>query len=242
MNNIYQTAKIKSVEIETPKVKNFILDSSIRAEPGQYVMIWLPGFNEKPFGIVKPSPLMLSIAKIGPTTEIIHKLKVGDKVTFRGPYGQSFKIKSGKILLIGGGYGVVPLYFLASSISPEKRKNITVVIGARTKKELPFVTKFKKLGCKVLVTTDDGSAGFKGFTTQLTEDLLNRKKFKAVYSCGPMIMMKKIAQLSHTKKIFCQVSLESFFKCGGFGICGECCVNGLIVCKEGPIFEGKVLL
>ena len=55
-------------------------------------------------------------------------------------------------------------------------------------------------------------------------------------------MMKKIAQLSHTKKIFCQVSLESFFKCGGFGICGECCVNGLIVCKEGPIFEGKVLL
>jgi len=93
MNNTYQTTKIKSVEIETPKVKNFILDSSIKAEPGQYVMIWLPGFNEKPFGIVKPSPLMLSIAKIGPTTEIIHKLKVGDKVTFRGPYGQSFKIK-----------------------------------------------------------------------------------------------------------------------------------------------------
>src|SRR3990167_1980826 len=178
MNNIYQTAKIKSVEIETPKVKNFILDSSIKAEPGQYVMVWIPGFNEKPFGIVKPSPLMLSIAKIGPTTEIIHKLKVGDKVTFRGPYGQSFKIKSGKILLVGGGYGVVPLYFLTSSISPEKRKNITVVIGARTKKELPFVTKFKKLGCKVLVTTDDGSAGSKGFTPQLTEDLLDRKKLK----------------------------------------------------------------
>lgn len=242
MNNKYITAKIKSIETETPRVKNFILDLSIKALPGQYVMVWLPGLNEKPFGVVQSSPLMLSIAKVGPATEAIHKLKVGDKLTFRGPYGKNFKIKNGKILMVGGGYGVVPLYFLAKSISPEKRKNITVIIGARTKKELPFVAKFKKLDCKVLVTTDDGSAGFKGFTTDLTNKLLNKDKYSAVYTCGPMIMMKKITKLARDKKIFCQVSIESFFKCGGFGICGECCVNGLIICKEGPIFEGKVLL
>lgn len=242
MNNIYQTAKIKSIETETPKVKNFILDKSIKALPGQFLMVWIPGLNEKPFGVVIPTPLTLSIAKVGPTTEIIHKLKVGDKITFRGPYGQSFTKKNGKILLIAGGYGVVPLYFLAATISPEKRKKITVVIGAKTKKELPFVAKFKKLGCRVLVTTDDGSSGFKGFTTELTEKLINKEKFSAIYSCGPMVMMKKIAQLAHKKKIFCQVSVESFFKCGGFGICGECCFNGLIVCREGPVFDAKVLL
>lgn len=242
MDNIYKTARIKKIEKETDKVKNFILDTKIRARPGQYVMVWVPGLNEKPFGVVNPDPLTLSIARVGPMTEIIHKLKVRDKITFRGPYGQSFNVKNGKLLLVGGGYGVVPLYFLASIISPKKRKQITVIIGARTKKELPFVNKFKKLGCKVLVTTDDGSSGFKGFTTQLAEKILEKEKFNTIYSCGPMVMMKKIAQISRVKKIFCQVSLESFFKCGGYGICGECCYDGLIVCREGPVVDGKVLL
>ncbi len=242
MDNIYRTAKITKVEVETSKVKNFILDTKVKAFPGQYVMVWIPGLNEKPFGVVQSLPLTLSIAKVGPTTELIHKLKIGDKITFRGPYGQPFTIISGKILLVGGGYGVVPLYFLASSIPAKKRSKITVIIGARTKKELPFAAKFKRLGCKVLLTTDDGSSGFKGFTTQLAEKLLDKEKFSAVYSCGPMVMMRKIAQISHAKKIFCQVSVESFFKCGGFGICGECCFNGLIVCREGPVFDGKVLL
>jgi len=242
MDNTYQTATIVKIEKETEKVKNFILDASIKALPGQYVMVWMPGLNEKPFGVVQSSPLMLSIAKIGPTTEAIHHLKVGDKLTWRGPYGKSFTVKNGKTLLVGGGYGVVPLYFLASSLPQRLRNKTTVIIGSRTKKELPFVAKFKKLGCKVQIATDDGSAGFKGFTTQLMQKLIEKEPFAAVYSCGPMIMMKKIAELAHGKKIFCQVSLESFFKCGGFGLCGECSFKGRIVCKEGPIFNGTILL
>ncbi len=241
-DNTYKTAKIVKIETETTRVKNFYFDLSIDAMPGQYVMVWMPGLNEKPFGVVATSPLMLSIAKIGPTTEAIHKLKVGDKMTFRGPYGKSFTIKSGKKLLIGGGYGVVPLYFLALTIPQKMREKCTVIIGARTKTEIPFLAKFKKLGCKVMVTTDDGSAGFKGYTTQLAEKLINKEKYSSIYTCGPMVMMKKIAELAHTKKIFCQVSIESFFKCGGFGICGECSFKGRIVCKEGPIFNGTILL
>ena len=242
MDNTYKTAQIVAIETETPRVKNFILNTSITAFPGQYVMVWMPGLNEKPFGVVNPSPLTLSIAKIGPTTEAIHNLKVGDKLTFRGPYGKSFTKKRGKMLLIGGGYGVVPLYFLALSLPTKKRNSITVIIGAKTKDELPFVSKFKKLGCKVYTTTDDGTSGFKGFTTQLTERLMDKIAFSAIYSCGPMIMMKKIAELAHKKRIFCQVSIESFFKCGGFGICGECSFKGHIVCKEGPVYNGKILL
>lgn len=239
MFNQYQTTKINRIIKESDKVKTFILNTKITAKPGQYIMVWLPGINEKPFGITSSSPLTLSVAKVGPFTEKIHELNVGDKLTFRGPYGKSFKLKDGKILLVGGGYGVVPLYFLALSVSLRKRKNITVIIGAKTKSDIIFVSKFKNLGCQVLITTDDGSVGFKGFTTQLVEKVLRKEKFKAVYSCGPEIMMKKICQLCRKKKVFCQVSLERFFKCG-IGLCGECSCQGKLVCKDGPVFNEKI--
>jgi len=238
--NIYKTVKIVKIENESDKVKTFILDKKIKAKPGQYVMVWLPGINEKPFGIVNDDPLTFSIAKVGPFTEKIHQLKVGDRLTYRGPYGTSFLPKNGQILLIGGGYGVVPLYFLASII--KNKRLAIVVIGAKTKSDIIFKSKFEKLGCKVKISTDDGSSGFKGFSTDLTQKLLEKEKFKAVYTCGPEIMMKKIAELCHEKRIFCQVGMERFFKCGGLGLCGECSCKGHMVCKDGPVFNGKILL
>ncbi len=240
MKNIYKTASLIKLGKETPKVKNFIVDLSIKAKPGQYLMVWLPGVNEKPFSIVSCSPLTLAIAAVGPFTSKIHQLKVGDKLTFRGPYGKSFKIKGNRILLVGGGYGTAPLYFLAQTISKSKRKKVTVIIGAKTKSELPFVSKFKKLGCRVMATTDDGSSGFKGFTPQLAEKLIEKEKFNSVYVCGPEIMMKKIAGICQRKKIFCQVSMERIFKCG-LGLCGECSCSGKLVCRDGPVFNGKIL-
>lgn len=241
MPNTYTTARIFKIEQETTKVKNFFLDMKITAKPGQYVMVWIPREGEKPFALGSTSPILLSIAKVGPFSQKIHKLKVGDKITFRGPYGSSFSPK-GRILLVGGGYGMVPLYFIAQQASQVKRKQISVVIGARTKAELVFVSKFKKLGCQVNLTTDDGSAGFKGFSTELAQRLLVKEKFDTVATCGPMPMMKKIALMCKQKKIPCQVSIETHFKCGGLGLCGECSFNGRIVCKEGPVFKGEILI
>jgi len=242
MKNKYQTAKIIGIEKETPKVRNFILDINVRAKPGQYVMVWWPGMNEKPFGIVNPSPLTLSIAKVGPVSEKIHQLKIGEPMTFRGPYGQPFTLKGKRILMVSGGYGVVPLYFLASRIPAAKRKNVYVILGAKTRVEVPFIKKFKELGCRIFSTTDDGSLGFPVFTTELTEVLLRKKRIDSVYACGPEIMMKKVAGVCHRKKVFCQVSLERLFKCGGIGLCGECSCQGKLVCKDGPVFNGKILL
>jgi dihydroorotate dehydrogenase electron transfer subunit len=242
IKNNYLTAKIIDIEKETPRVKNFMLDINVKAKPGQYVMVWWPGQNEKPFGVMKASPLTLSIAKVGPISEKIHELKIGDKMTFRGPYGQSFKIKGKKILMVAGGYGAVPLYFLALRFSAAKRKNIHVILGAKTRVEVPFVKKFEKLGCKVFSTTDDGSLGFPVFTTELTEVLLRKKGIDSVYACGPETMMKKVAAVCHKKKVFCQVSLERLFKCGGIGLCGECHCRGKLVCKDGPVFNGRILL
>lgn len=242
MDNIYQTATIVKIEKETDKLSNFTLDKGIEAKPGQYLMVWLPRINEKPFGIALDNPLTLSIARVGPFTEIIHKLRKGDKLTFRGPYGTYFEPKGKKLLLIGGGYGVVPLYFLATSIPKKARKNISIIIGAKTKRELPFVAKFKNLGCKVSLSTDDGSAGVEGFSTDLAQKLLSKNKYSSVYTCGPQIMMEKIASICKKQKIFCQVSLEKLFKCGGMGLCGECSFKGKLVCKDGPVFSGYILL
>lgn len=242
MKNNYKTAKIIKVEKESKNIKNFYLDAEVNALPGQYLMVWIPGLNEKPFGVVDTLPLTISVNKVGPFSEKLHKLKKGDLITFRGPYGSSFLPKGKKMLFVAGGCGMVPLHLLAKITAKSKRKFITVIIGAKTKSDLPYIARFKKLGCKVLTTTDDGSSGFKEFTTELARKLFEKEKFDGVYTCGPEIMMKKIAEICNKETVFCQVSLERHFKCGGVGLCGECAINGHLVCKEGPVFNGKILL
>lgn len=240
MENKYTTTTIKKIEKENERLKTFILDCKVRAKPGQYLMVWLPGLNEKPFGVVDDNPLTLTVAKVGPFSSQIHELKVGDKITFRGPYGSHFNPKGTKIIFVGGGYGVVPLYFFAKTLPKIKRKKATVVIGARTKSDLPYVKKFEKLGCQVLVATDDGSTGFKGFTTELVGELLKKEKFDSLYTAGPEIMMEKLAAICRREKIYCEVSIARPFKCGGLGLCGECAFKGHLVCQEGPVFNGKI--
>lgn len=242
MNNTYTTATITHIENETPRVKNFVLDTTIEAKPGQYIMLWIPRLNEKPFGVVSPDPLTLSIANVGPFTAAVHNLRRGDTLSFRGPYGSTYKLKGKKFLLVAGGYGVVPLYFLALSMTQQQQESTTVIIGARTQEDLPFVRKFQNLGCTVEVSTDDGSQGHKGFSTQIAAPYIEKKKVDAVYTCGPLVMMKKIAQMSEEHRIYCQVSAETYFKCGGMGLCGECSIHGKLACVDGPVFEGKILL
>ncbi len=238
----YQTAKIIGIKKETSRVRTFTLNTAIKAKPGQYVMLWIPGINEKPFGVVSNDPLRLSIAKVGTFTQKVHQLKVGDTMTFRGPYGSPFQIQGKYPLLVCGGYGVVPLYLLAQSFAASSRKNICVVIGAKTKSDLPFLSRFKALGCRVFVSTDDGTAGRKGFSTDLAATIVREQKIDSVYTCGPEIMMKKVAQMAHNQGIFCQVSVERHFKCGGMGLCGSCSINGKLACVDGPVFSGNILL
>jgi dihydroorotate dehydrogenase electron transfer subunit len=238
----YLTATITGIEQETPSVRTFTLDTTVGAKPGQYVMLWMPGVNEKPFGVVTNNPLRLSIANVGPFTQKVHLLQVGDVMTFRGPYGTAFRVSGNHPLLVGGGYGVVPLYLLAQFFSPALRRKTTVVIGAKKKSDLAFISKFKKLGCLVQATTDDGSFGFHGFSTEIAAKIITGGRTDSIYSCGPEIMMKKIAGMANAMHVPCQVSVERHFKCGGMGLCGSCGLNGKLVCVQGPVFPGSVLL
>ena len=157
----------------------------------------------------------------------------------RGPYGNGFKLKGKKICLIAGGYAVIPISFLVEK-AKKKKINIISVIGAKTKKDLFFLNRLKKSSNRMIVTTDDGSYGIKGFTTDVLMNLLKKEKFDYVYTCGPEIMMKKVFDICENKGIECQASLERYMKCG-FGLCGSCCIDDKLVCKDGPVFDSNQL-
>ncbi|NOS62869.1 MAG: dihydroorotate dehydrogenase electron transfer subunit, partial [Nitrosarchaeum sp.] len=173
----------------------------------------------------------------------LFNIQVGQQIGVRGPYGNSFDLKQGKLLLVGGGTGLVPMMRLLTFVKPSD--DVTILIGAKSKNEVFFEglanALLKNNPHRVIVTTDDGTYGEKGFVTNMVEKLVNENRFDGVYTCGPEIMMYKTVQLAHSKGLFVQASLERMMKCG-VGICGSCCVGEDLVCKDGTIFDGDHLL
>lgn len=232
-----QPAIIKKIIKENFRTKTFVTDQKIKAKPGQFIMIWLPKKTEKPFSLMNDNPLTFTVMSVGLFTKSLNtKIKKGDKIWYRGPFGRGvFKNIKGKKIIVSGGCGCILLYFLSKQI---KNKKITrIIVGAKTKKELLFHQRFKRLGFKTIITTDDGSAGKKGLTTDILEKILQQEKISCVYGCGPEPMLKKVAKICEENKTKYQISLESIIKCG-FGVCGNCVLpNGELVCLDGPVFD-----
>lgn len=200
-------ATITKVEEETLQAKSFTFDVSLTAAPGQYLLVSMDG-QERPFGVVRPAPLTITVANVGQFTARLHALGNGDIVELRGPFGDGYKPSGTRHLLVAGGYGVVPLYFLASELRKDTTNTVHVAIGAKTKTDMLFGKKFDALGCRVHVATDDGSAGFHGNTVALSKQLVAVEPVDAVYTCGPLIMMQKLAELCQAHSIPCQASID----------------------------------
>ncbi len=237
-----KSARITKITPENYRVKTFEVSYDFKAKPGQFAMLWIPGIGEKPMSIGASNPIRFSIADVGPFSHAMHSLSVGSLLSFRGPLGTAFTLekKSKSICVVGGGYGVVPLHFLAEEARDQKIK-VTAIIGARTEKDIIYEHYFEQDGCEVHVSTDDGSKGFKGTSVALFEKLLTTHKFDAVYTCGPERMMHALALVCKEKKIPIQVSVERYMKCG-IGICGSCDCSGKTLCTEGPIMSGEEAL
>lgn len=235
---IPEVLKIKSVVKENYKTKTFLFNKKLEAEPGQFMMVWIPRSDEKPFVVSFTNPFGITVCKAGLFSSKLIGMKKGDKLGIRGPYGHGFKLKGKKICLVGGGYGIIPLAFLAET-AKRKKINVTSIIGVKTKNDLFFLNRLRK-SSKVMITTDDGSFGRKGFATDALEDVLKKEKFDCVYTCGPEMMMKKVFDICEENGIECQASLERYMKCG-FGICGSCCLDDVLVCKDGPVFNSEKL-
>lgn len=239
--HVPKTVAIKRIIKETETVKTFIFDfPTNNITPGQFMMVW--NFeDEKPMSISlidrKKNEIGISIKKVGPFTEAVHSLKVGDKLGLRGPYGHGFEIKGSKILAVGGGVGMAPIAAFVE-YARNKGVDVDVITAAATKNELLFMDKLKATDITAYACTDDGSFGFCGFATEFMEKILQENDYDMIVTCGPEVMMKGIFEIAEKYKIQAQFSLERYMKCG-IGICGQCCVDdtGWRVCVEGPVFS-----
>ncbi len=240
-----QITEIKQ-ENSTVKTLGFDDENCQKANPGQFVMVWIPGLDEIPMSIscTSPNSVSISIEKVGQATEALHQMRVGDLIGIRGPFGNGFTLtKKGNVLIVGGGTGLIPLKFLGEKLAKSPAK-MTFLAGAKTKDEMLFQNRIeplirKTLG-KLVVTTDDGSCGLKCMITEPVEDLLAKERFDMIYTCGPEPMMVKMFLLAEKHNVPLQASLERLMRCA-IGICGSCVIGGFRVCVDGPVFTKEQL-
>ena len=175
---------------------------------------------------------------VGDGTKWLGSLKAGDKVNTLLPLGNGFTkpAEAGKkYLLVGGGVGSAPLYYLAEELK-KSGNEFTILIGARSAKDLYRREAYEALG-RVEYTTEDGSLGEKGYVTNHS---LLAEKYDYIYTCGPKPMMMAVARYARENGIACEVSLENKMACG-LGAC-LCCVEDTkeghkCVCTDGPVFS-----
>ncbi|MGQ9787939.1 MAG: dihydroorotate dehydrogenase electron transfer subunit [Candidatus Hadarchaeaceae archaeon] len=238
--------RIKKTIDENSKVKSFYLEylGKELPRPGQFFMVWLPGFEEVPMCLSDAGDgfVRISISNEGPTTAGMHQLGKGDRLFLRGPFGNGFTLSEGPFLLVGGGYGAAPLIYAAKMIFNSGGR-CTYIVGARCKEELLFVGEARGMKIKSIVVTEDGSEGHKGLVTDLVKSEMKKGRYQTVLTCGPEMMMYGVVKRAVKLGIKVQASLERYMKCG-FGICGSCVLDplGLRVCSDGPVFEGSILL
>ncbi len=250
------STRIIEIRRETPLVKTFVFDTDIDAQPGQFIMLWIPGVDEKPMSIAGMRPLTISVARVGPATGALHAMNVGDYVGWRGPFGRPYRLETDRpALLVAGGYGSAPLYVLAQQALAH-HMDVTVAIGARVADELLFAERFEQLGVRLLLSTNDGSRGVKGFVTDAikaefpgapesnvdsqtsaTAPNLHAPRLISnltLYACGPEPMLVALHQLCRAREWRGQLSVERYMKCG-FGVCGQCALDDVLVCIDGPV-------
>ena len=194
----------------------------------------------RPFSIFNYShkKIEIIIKKKGKGTSLLTK-KAAEPLDFLGPLGEPFTLVEKKeVLLIGGGVGNAPLFFLSQALKKLKNK-ITFLYGIKTSSEIFLTEKFKKQADNLIFVTEDGSKGEKGLVTDYLPEICSKENFAKIYTCGPTKMMQRIVELS---SLPVEVSLENYFGCG-IGLCSGCTVetsSGLKrACVEGPVFSGK---
>lgn len=233
-------------------------------KPGQFLEVrvsdGLKPFLRKPLSIHSArKQIEILYEVVGEGTDLLSKKKPGEVLDIIGPLGNGFDTKlSAKCyplsaILVAGGIGVAPLVALAERIaySVERiadRKKIYVIIGAKTKNQILCDKEFKKLGCSVIVATEDGSIGKRGVVTDLLKSLLNAIRYPlsaTIYACGPKPMLEATAKIAAVNKIPCQVLLEEYMACG-IGACLGCAVmtkgGYKMVCKDGPVFNADEII
>ncbi|WP_029540729.1 sulfide/dihydroorotate dehydrogenase-like FAD/NAD-binding protein [Selenomonas sp. AB3002] len=233
-----------AMEIEAPRVAK-------KAQAGQFIVLRVDEKGERiPLTIAdfnrETGAVLIVFQVIGASTMKLAELNVGDSIVdFVGPLGQPSEIeKLGTVVVVGGGIGVAPTYPIARAMK-EAGNKVIAIMGAKTKDILIMEEEMKAVTDEVVVTTDDGSYGIKGFVTNAVQALVDRgEKIDQITAIGPVIMMKSVADATHDLGIRTIVSLNPIMV-DGTGMCGGCRVQvgdeTKFACVDGPEFDGHLV-
>lgn len=248
--------RVRSVVRETHDTFTLEIDGAGRPgfRPGQFHMIWAPGVGEAAISLsgdpAKPSPVVHTIREVGSVTRALGKLRRGDAVGLRGPFGAPWPLDhaSGRdVIVVAGGIGLAPLRPLLHEIASRRKDfgRVALLYGCRSPEDIlfrPQLERWRQEGSiRVLVTVDRAVGVWPGNVGVVTT-LIPRADFEAdtaiAYLCGPEIMMRFAAQeliqrgLDPSRIV---VSLERNMKCG-IGRCGHCQLGPTLVCRDGPVY------
>jgi len=227
--------------------------------PGQFVHVKVPGLEasalRRPFSVFDADPAAGTVTVmykiVGRGTEVLAKATVGETIMVLGPLGHGFPVAcKGTPLLVGGGYGVAPLHFLAKRMVAAGLKPI-LFEGGRTQGDLLALDQFAALGVDVRTATNDGSAGVKGFVTEPLDDALIELREKGekfeLFTCGPDGLLKAVSQRALGTDSPGWISMDRHMICG-VGACFACIQkirqpNGTVFnarcCVNGPVFRAE---
>ena len=229
------------------------------ARPGQFVALAVGGDTSanllrRCFSIHKVSPsgtyggtVDIVVAAHGPGTTWITRLALHDEVDIVGPLGKPFPLPNEPVpcVLVGGGYGSAPLFWLAEQLAA-KGCHVEMVLGAASEDRLFGVVEARRAADGLTVTTDDGSAGTRGWVSDVLPQVIRLSQAGVVYGCGPMGMLRSITEVAAAQGVVAQVAVEESMACG-VGVCMTCVmpVTGpdgttrmVRSCVEGPVFRG----
>jgi ferredoxin--NADP+ reductase len=244
--------KILEREDLAPKIKLFKVEApelARKARAGQFIILRIDEIGERiPLTIADynadKGTITIIFQEVGKTTDLLGELNVGDSILdFAGPLGCASEIeKFGTVVCVGGGVGVAPVYPIARALHEAGNKVISI-IGARSKDMLIWEDEMKKISSELYVATDDGTAGTKGFVTDVLKDVLAREKVDRVVAIGPVVMMHAVARVV-PENLPLVVSLNTIMV-DGTGMCGACRLEAagktMFACVDGPEFDGHTV-
>ena len=239
--NVPKPFRITNIREENDYTKTFMLAGEMTAVPGQFVMVWQPDAEERPFSLVDIKPLCLTIAAVGAFTRTLHNLQIGDNLWLRGPFGQGYQWQIGanrkdQILLVGESYFVGSLLFLARQLRLENY-SMAVALYAENRGDLTHLGSFKALGLAPIVITKDVSA--EGEIVDGLEIIRGElpTAVATVYGSGSSSFLAVVARYCSLSGIEYQLAWKAEMKCA-IGVCGTCEIkNGWLTCVDGPVLS-----
>lgn len=227
------------------------------AEPGQFVAVLARSpescdpLLRRPFSIYRATGDRFSLLYrvVGRGTRWLSRCRPGERIDCVGPLGRGFTYADlapgARVVLVGGGVGIPPLFFLSQAL---QRRGILpeVFAGFASLGHVVGITEWQAAGVEPVLATDDGSAGHRGYVTDVVARRLAQGGVDRVYACGPRPMLANVAALASRYGVECQVAMEEWMACG-VGVCLSCVCRikedggnrWVRVCREGPVLDGR---